>query len=108
MTDKELRKLSRTELLEILIAQGRENLALQQQLEEARAALESRRLEIAECGSIAEASLKLSGVFAAAQQAIDQYRENCERECEAMLEAARRQAEDILALARQSGKEGAS
>ncbi|MBQ8200692.1 MAG: DNA repair protein [Clostridia bacterium] len=105
MKDKELRKLSRTELLELLIEQGKENLALQEQLRSVQEELESRRLELAECGSIAEAALKLNGVFQAAQQAIDQYRENCERECAEKIAEAERRAAEILAAAEAGGKE---
>lgn len=92
MAEKDLRRLSKTDLLELLIEQGRENLALKQRLEAAEAELAQRRLDIAQSGSIAEASLKLSGVFEAAQKAIDLYRENCERECREAIEAAKQQA----------------
>ena len=42
MTDKELRRLSRSELLEMLIAQMKENAALQSRLELAEARLNDR------------------------------------------------------------------
>lgn len=102
MAGKDLRRLSKTELLELLVAQGRENLALRERLEKAEAELAERRLQISDCGSIAEAALKLSGVFEAAQKAIDLYRENCEQECAQMLENARQTAEARLT----EGKEG--
>ena len=92
MAEKDLRRLSKTDLLELLIEQGRENLALKQRLEAAEAELAQRRIDIAQSGSIAEAALKLSGVFEAAQKAIDLYRENCERECQEAIEAAKQQA----------------
>lgn len=76
MTDKELRRLSRFELLELLVAQGREIDQLQQQLEEARAELEDRRIKQDKAGSIAEAALSLNGVFEAAQKAAEQYLHN--------------------------------
>lgn len=104
MTDKELRKLSRAELLELLIEQGRENQALQEQLQTALEQLASRQIKIEKCGSIAEASLTLSGVFEAAQQAIDQYRENCERECAQKIAEAERQAAALLEKARKGGE----
>lgn len=63
MAGKDLRKLNKTELLELLIEQGRENLALRERLEKAEAELAERRVAIAESGSIAEAALKLSGVL---------------------------------------------
>ena len=104
MAGKDLRKLSKTELLELLVEQGRENLALRARLEAAEAELEKRRLAMEESGSIAEAALKLSGIFEAAQKAVDIYRENCERECAELLEKARKAAP---AAAAADGREGA-
>lgn len=92
MAGKDLRKLSKTDLLELLIEQGRENLALKERLEKAEAELAERRLHMEQSGSIAEAALKLSGVFEAAQKAIDLYRENCEAECREIIARAKQQA----------------
>ncbi len=79
MTDKELKRLSRGELLEMLIAQASENEKLKQELEDAQAALQDRSIAIDNAGSIAEASLQLSGVFEAAQNAAEQYLANIQR-----------------------------
>lgn len=79
MTEKELRGLSRADLLELLIEQTKKNELLQQQLDEATAKLQSRELTISNAGSIAEASLQLSGVFEAAQTAGEQYLQNIRR-----------------------------
>ena len=76
MKQPDLRSLSRSELLELLIQQGEELEALQEQLQECRMQLENRKLAITEAGSIAEAALKVSGVFEAAQTASAQYLEN--------------------------------
>lgn len=76
MTENELKKLSRKELLEIMIRQGKELQVLQEKYAEAQAALEDRRIKIEKAGSIAEASLQLNGVFEAAQEACAQYTEN--------------------------------
>ena len=73
MTEKELRKLNRAELLEMLISQMRENESLRAELERERTQIQTRELKIAESGSIAEAALRLQGVFEAAQAAADQY-----------------------------------
>ena len=56
MTDKELRRLSRSELLEMLIAQTDENSQLKIRLEQAEAQLRDRRIEIDKAGSLAEAA----------------------------------------------------
>lgn len=76
MTEKELRRLSRTDLLEMLLEQSKEVQRLQQELEETKRKLEDRRLMEQEAGSIAEAALRINKVFEAAQQAADQYLEN--------------------------------
>lgn len=79
MTDKELRRLSRSELLEMLIAQTEENDRLKTGLEQAEAQLRDRRTAIDKAGSIAEAALALNGVFQAAEAAAQQYLENIQR-----------------------------
>lgn len=76
MTDKELQRLGRRELLEMLIAQSRELKALQEKYDEAEKALQSKAIAINSSGSIAEAALKLNGVFEAAQAACRQYVDN--------------------------------
>ena len=82
MTDKELRRLSRGELLEMLIAQMEENQLLKQQLKDAQIQLDNRQIAIETSGSIAEAALKLNGVFQAAEEAAQQYIENIKRKAE--------------------------
>ena len=76
MTDKDLRKLNRVELLQMLLEQGRQNDALRAQLDQANAQLASRQVALDEAGSIAEAAMQLNQVFASAQRAADQYLEN--------------------------------
>ena len=80
MTDKELKKLTRAELLEMLLIQSKEKQRLEEELREAKEKLEERDIMIAEAGSIAEAALRLNDVFEAAQKAADQYLENVKRE----------------------------
>lgn len=73
MTNKELKRLKRVDLLELLIAQTRENDRLKKELEEAQAQLEERDLVLEEAGSIAEAALRMNKVYQTAQAAVDQY-----------------------------------
>ena len=73
MTDKELQRLRRSELLEILLSQQKQIESLKKELAEAKEQLEDRKLVMARSGSIAEAALKLNGIFEAAQRAADQY-----------------------------------
>ncbi len=76
---KNLSKLKRSELLEIILAQSEEIERLRAELAQKDAELESRRIAIAESGSIAEASLKLTRVFEEAQKAADLYVANVQR-----------------------------
>ena len=76
----DLRKLNRVQLLRLLRDATEENerlstelAATKERLEEAEQRLEDRRIAIADSESLAEASLRLSGIFAAAQHAIDLY-----------------------------------
>ena len=128
MANKELRKLNRKELLQMLLVQCEETERMQKETEKVNAAMAAmeesyerlkeklnekdakiaelqrtiedmkmmREIEIAEAGSIAEASLRLNGIFEAAQRCADQYLENvrklCEREKQAALENGWQQA----------------
>lgn len=76
MTEKELKKLNRKQLLELLLRQTERADQLESELEETKKQLEDRRITEMEAGSIAQAALKLNGVFEAAQAAADQYLEN--------------------------------
>lgn len=82
MTDKELRKLKRIEILELLLEQSKENERLKEQLAEMNKKLEDKEIAIKESGSIAEAALKLNGIFEAAQKAADQYLENLKNQAD--------------------------
>lgn len=108
MTDKELHKLGRRELLQMLLVQAKEadrlagllaeteeqlhqledtyerlrdrldkkDLQIRSLRETLEAERHKREIELEEAGSIAEAALRLNGVFEAAQKAADQYLES--------------------------------
>ncbi|MBQ6468128.1 MAG: hypothetical protein IJJ61_09310 [Clostridia bacterium] len=80
MAANELKKLNRRELLELLIGEMRENdrreaeiARLNGKIEELKAELENVHINIENSGSLAEASLKLDGVFTAADEAVKRY-----------------------------------
>ena len=79
MTEQELLKLKKSELLEIMLAQSKEIDSLRAQLEEANAKIRSKKIAIKESGSIAEAALNLTKIFEEAQKAADLYVENVKR-----------------------------
>ncbi len=81
--DTDLQKLSRLQILQLLRDAMAENDRLRAQvddltcqLEAAQKQLRDRRIELDDSESLAEASLRLSGVFIAAQHAIDLYQYN--------------------------------
>lgn len=76
MTEKELKRLSRTDLLEMLIDQSAELQALRERCAAAEEALAKRNMDLGQAGSIAEAALRVNGVFEAAQAAAEDYLEN--------------------------------
>ena len=79
MTDKELKRIGRAELLELLLAQSEENEVLQIRIEELEQELRNRDIIIANAGTIADAAFQLNGVFDAAGAAAVQYLENIKR-----------------------------
>ncbi len=95
MTDKKLRRLSRMELIDIIFElqqRYEESLAESQRLKET---LDERVLHMEQAGSLAEAALRINGVFEAAQAAADQYVQS--------LKAANEEIEKTLSDARAEG-----
>lgn len=94
MTEKDLRRLSRPQILEMFATYDAEktelqgdvkdlvqqiedlkeqNANLQGRLTEAGAKLNNQKIELEKAGSIADAAMQVNGVFEAAQKAADQY-----------------------------------
>lgn len=114
MTDKELQKLNRKDLLQMLLTQSKELRALQEKYAAAEAALQDRTIKLEQAGSIAEAALQLNDVFAAAQAACQQYTDSVaarsqqldtllaqkeaenQEKADRILEAARQESEALL------------
>ena len=107
MTDKEFKRLSRAQLIDIIY-----QLQLQiDKLNEEKQALESeladKRLRLSNAGNIAEAALEINNCFRSAQNAAEQYlneiktiREETEAERQRILAAAQAEAEAIIAGAK--------
>lgn len=74
--NKELKRMSRKDLLEILVNQSKKIDELTDELEKTKKKLEDKSITIKESGSLAEASLKLNKVFEDADNAAKQYIEN--------------------------------
>lgn len=94
--NKKLQKLSRAELLELLLAQSREAERLREQLEKANEKLADRHIRISNAGDLAHAVVEVNGVMDATRAAAQQYLDNiaimyqeAEKACAQMIEQAR-------------------
>ena len=99
MTEKDLKKLNRYQLLELLIFQTERAEKLQAKLEDAEKQLQERELKMETLGSIAEASLQLGGVFQSAQAAAELYIQAAQKKAEEIEESAHKKAAEILSQA---------
>ena len=96
MTEKELRKLNRYQLLELLMLQTERNVALEKKVAELEEQLREWEMGSAELGSLAEEAVKLSGVLNDAQKAADLYINAARRQAATILKDANRQAAGIV------------
>lgn len=106
MTDQELKRLGRKELLELLIRQSREIERLRKELATCEAERDSRTLKQTDAGTMAEASLSIHRVLEATDEAAAQYLDNIRR-CsmekqeiyDAVVAEAKQEADRIIAEA---------
>ena len=107
MTEKELKKLNRYQLLELIILQTEQLNEVQLQLEKTQKDLEAQQIRVSQTGSIADAALQLSGIFEAAQTAADLYLENVKihtQNAEQIEEDAKAKADKYISDAETSAK----
>lgn len=107
MADKELRKMNRAELIEIIYALQQNEMMIREENGELRRRLDEKQLKINKAGSIAEAALSLNRIFEDAQNAADQYlfSLNCaEAQREDILNRAEEEAERLVREAREECK----
>ena len=95
MINKELRKLSRRELMDIIYQMKKNEQQLQEEIVSLQEALQEKRIRLSTAGSIAEAAASITNVFSAAQMTADLYlqeiscmKEETEKECTKMIEEA--------------------
>ena len=74
--NKELKKLKRKELLELLLEQTKRIEELENEIDNLNKKLESKKVIFKNAGSLADAALQLSGIFSVAQETADIYLSN--------------------------------
>ena len=111
MTDRQLRKASRVDLLKLLLEQKKENTRLQEQISQLQEQLQQRQITIDQAGTLADAALKLSGIFDAAETACQYYTENIrslsgrqEEICRTMEQETREKCDRMMERAKQMAK----
>ena len=107
MTDKEFKRLSRSQLIDIIYQLQLKQEELTADNEKLTKALADKRLRVSRAGNIAEAALEIHNVMQAAQDAAAHYleeirimRAETEEKCRRLLEKAQKDAEDIIAQAK--------
>lgn len=108
MPDKELKRLSRAELIDIIYELQKINEEEKLQNQKLKEKLEEKEIRIATFGSIAEAAVKVNGVLEAAQAAADQYLESiraANADSDIKLVAAEKRRSEILQDANQKAAE---
>ena len=111
MTERQLRKASRLDLLKLLLEQRKENEALAQQISDLEKRLQRRQIDIDQSGTLAEAALKLSGIFEAAQAAAAHYLDNMEdmelqtrENCRLMEQQTREKCDQMISDAKKTAE----
>ena len=103
MTEQDLKKLRREDLIEIIYKLQENEQQLNEKLEAAQKQLNDKNLKISESGSIAEATARLNGLFEAAQATADDYvaqvrlkNADAETQRETMLAEATQKADQLV------------
>ena len=107
MTDKEFKRLSRSQLIDIIYQLQLKQEELTAENEKLSKELADKRLRVSKAGNIAEAALGIHNVMQAAQDAASQYleeirimHEETEKKCQRLLENAQKAANTIVAQAK--------
>lgn len=108
MTDKEFKRLSRSQLIDIIYQLQLKQNELEEENRKLKAEVGDKRIRLREAGNIAEAALAMHNVMQSAQDAANQYLEEIRamkketaENCNSILEKAKQEAAAIVARANQ-------
>lgn len=109
MTDKEFKRLNRSQLIDIIYQLQVKQKELEDENLKLKEELADKRIRMSQAGNIAEAALAIHNVMQAAQDAAAQYLEEIrimrietEEKCQRLLEKAQKDADSIVAQAKTS------
>ena len=109
LTDKEFKRLSRAQMIEIIYQLQLQIDKLSEQTQKLESELADKRIRLSNAGNIADAALEINDCFRSAQNAAEQYlneikaiREEAEAERQRILAQARAEAAAIIAGAKKT------
>ncbi|MBR5309660.1 MAG: hypothetical protein IKU42_00870 [Oscillospiraceae bacterium] len=104
MTDKEFKRLSRSQLIEIIYQFQLKQDELVAENEKLQKELEDRRIRIGKAGNVADAALEIHNVMQAAQDAVEHFKEEMQfrvnREYQRIIDEAKKEADEIILKAK--------
>ena len=95
MNEKELRKISRKDLLELLLEQANRIVDLENELTKIKAKLEDKKIMLNEAGNLAEASLKITDLFQKTMETCKIYSDNIDELNSRIEKEVRKKYEEI-------------
>ena len=103
MISKELKRLGRRELVDIIYQLKKNEQEMQEKIEELKNEIQDKRIRLSVAGSIADAAMSVTDVFTTAQMTADLYlreisnmKEDTEKECAKKIEETDKKVKDIL------------
>lgn len=109
MTDKEFKRLSRAQLIDVIYQLQVKQKTLEDENLKLKEELADKRIRMRQAGNIAEASLAIHNVMQAAQDAAYLYleeirvmHEETDKKCQRLVEKAQKEADDIVARAKKA------
>ena len=103
MISKELKHLSRQELVDIIYQLKKNEQEMQEEIESLKNELQDKRIRVSTAGSIADAAMSVTNVFSTAQMTADLYlreisymKEDTEKECAKKIEEAEKKVKEIF------------
>ena len=103
MISKELKKLNRRELVDVIYQLKKNEEQLQERIAALEEELQNRRIKLSTAGSIAEVATDITDIFSAAQSTADLYlrevaamKEDAQKESEKMIKEAKKKIRAII------------
>ena len=104
MNSKELKRLNRRELVDIIYQLKKNEQEMQEVIEALEKEVQDKRIRISAAGSIADAAMSMTNVFSSAQKTADIYldeisklKEDTDKECAKKIKEAEEKVKEIIA-----------